>query len=384
MKKIQILFAAAALSLGLATSASAQNKEKTETRTYPSWFVGVQGGGQAVLNGYSVKDVLTPIGAVQGGAWFSPALGSRLQVNGWKSKEGIKLGDVDYGTYKFDYVGANVDVMVNLTNAFSRTDNHLFNVILLGGIGINKAWGHNYEAIPKLAWNGTPNAVDEVDSRIHNHVAHNDRVGLILDFRFNNNWSVSLEGTANHIGSRTYAINYNAGRDWQLQGLVGVTYTFGKKAAKPQPVVQQPTPAPKPAPVAQPTPVAKPKPQPKPKPTETQVVKQLASTQTEIYFEISQVEPQGAEAAKVKELAAWLKNHPTATATISGYADAGTGNAEINKKYATQRAATVERMLVEEYGIDAARLSVASFGDTVQPKSNNEENRVVICVAKEK
>ena len=92
------MLAAAALTLGIAQTVQAQQTETTETRTYPSWFVGVQGGGQAILNGYKVKDVLTPIGAVQGGAYFSPALGARIQVSGWKSKEGIKAGGVDYGT----------------------------------------------------------------------------------------------------------------------------------------------------------------------------------------------------------------------------------------------------------------------------------------------
>lgn len=379
------LLATLLLTTGVAQVATAQNTEKTETRKYPSWFIGVQGGGQAVLNGYKVKDVLTPIGALQGGAYFSPALGARLQVNGWKSKEGIKNSTADYGTYKFDYVGANLDVLINLTNAFSKTDDHLFNVILTGGIGINKAWGTNYKKLPGLTWDGTPAVRDEVGSRTHNHVAHNDRVGLILDFRFNKNWSLNLEGTANHIGSRTYAINYNAGRDWQLQALVGLTYTFGKckKCVKPVPV---PAPVEKPAPAPEPKPEAKPEPKPEPKPTAapTPVApRQLAETSVEIFFGLAKTEPVGVEADKVAQFAEWLRQHPTATATIKGYADAGTGNPRINKRYAEQRAQTVKDLLVNKYGIDASRLSVFSFGDTVQPKPNNDGNRVVLGVAKE-
>lgn len=372
------MLAVALLSLGVAQTANAQNKENGETRTYPSWFVGVQGGAQAVLNGYSLGDVITPIGALQGGVYFSPTFGARLQVNGWMSKEGIKSGDVDYGTYKFNYAAANVDLLINLTNAFSSTDDHRFNVILTAGMGVNKAWGHNYKEIPNLAWNGTAAARDEVNSRTHNHVAHNDRVGLIFDYRFNNNWSVNLEGTANHIGSRTYAINYNAGRDWQLQALVGLTYTFGKKAVKAQPVAipepVQPKPEPKP----------EPKPQPKPeKPKEPVVVKQKAETLTNIFFGLAKIQPVGAEADKVAKFAEWMKQYPTAKATIKGYADAGTGNPTINRKYAEQRAETIKRMLVEQYGIDASRLTVSSYGDTVQPMSNNDDNRVVIAAAKE-
>ena len=91
----------------------------------------------------------------------------------------------------------------------------------------------------------------------------------------------------------------------------------------------------------------------------------------------------GTEADKVAQFAEWLKQHPTAKATIKGYADAGTGNPTINKRYAEQRAETVKKLLVETYGIDASRLEVSSYGDTVQPKSNNDDNRVVLGVAKE-
>lgn len=382
MFKKKSLLAALVLTAGIAQVATAQNTEKTETRTYPFWFIGVQGGGQAVLNGYKVKDVVTPIGAIQGGAYFSPALGARLQVNGWKSKEGIKNSITDYGTYRFDYVGANLDVLINLTNAFSKTDDHLFNVILAGGIGINKAWGMNYRQVPGLTWNGTPAVRDEVGSRTHNHVAHNDRIGLILDFRFNKNWSLNLEGTANHIGSRTYAINYNAGRDWQLHALVGLTYTFGKckKCTKSAPV-------PAPAPVEKPVPAPAPKPTPAPTPekpkTETVTPRQLAETSVEVFFGLAKTEPVGAEADKVARFAEWLRQHPTAKATVKGYADAGTGNPTINKRYAEQRAQIVKELLVKKYGIDASRLNVSSCGDTVQPKAYNDDNRVVIGVAKE-
>ena len=85
----------------------------------------------------------------------------------------------------------------------------------------------------------------------------------------------------------------------------------------------------------------------------------------------------------IKEIVAWMKAHPTATATITGHADAGTGNPTINAKYAADRAAAVKQALVKA-GIDAKRLSSDSKGDTVMPYGDNEKSRVAIVIAAEK
>lgn len=389
MKSYKTFLAAGALMLAGMQTAIAQNENnngKEEVRTYPYAFVGVQGGVQAVLNGYKFGDVITPVGAVNAGAWFSPALGARVQVNGWKSKEGVK----GFGTYDFTYGAAGIDAMVNLTNAFTKTDDHVFNVILLGGVGVNKAWGHNYRSLTDAAgnnyyYNGNPvTSKTELGSRVHNHVAFQTRVGLMFDFNIGRNWSVNLEGDANHIGSRGYAHEFNAARNWQFVGLLGVTYKFGGKKAKAAPA-PAPAPAPEPKPEPKPQPKPEPKPQPKPetKPQPKPEVKK-ESMRKEVFFVINKTTSAAAEAAKVEAAAQWLKSHPAATATVQGYADKGTGNATINERLAKQRAQNVARMLTEKYGIEASRLSVSSDGDTVQPFSRNDDNRVVVIVAEEK
>jgi outer membrane protein OmpA-like peptidoglycan-associated protein len=67
--------------------------------------------------------------------------------------------------------------------------------------------------------------------------------------------------------------------------------------------------------------------------------------------------------------------------TVSGYADAGTGSKSINAKYAKQRAESVAKELTDKYGISASRITIKSFGDTVQPYKDNDRNRVVVAVA---
>ncbi len=385
MKTLKNWLAVALLSLTgtLAATAQSIDSDREETRKYPYAFVGVQGGAQAVLNGYKFTDVVTPVGAVNVGGWFSPALGARLQVNGWKSKEGVK----GFGTYDFTYGAAGVDAMVNLVNAFSKTDDHVFNVILLGGIGFNKAWQTNYKGLTNAEgdnyyWNGNPaTSKTELGSRVHNHVAFQTRIGVLFDVNVADNWSLSLEGDFNHVGSRGYAHAFNGAKDWQFVGLLGVTYKFGKKSKKakvaevvPATVVQ---PQPEPQPEAKPEPKPEVKPEPRPEVKKEQVKK-------EVFFVISSSRASESEARKVAEAAEWLKAHPTATATVKGYADKGTGTSAINERLARQRAAHVADLLVKKHGIDASRLTVGSYGDTMQPFAENDKNRVVIVEAKEK
>jgi len=384
MKSLKSLLAATAILFVGALTATAQNSkyaDREETRSYPYAFVGVQGGVQAILNGYNLKDVVTPVGGVNAGAWFSPSLGARVQAYGWRAKEGVKK----FGTYYFSYGAASLDALVNLTNAFSKTDNHAFNVILLGGLGANKAWGNHYARLnnadgTRYFYNGDPVVSEtEIGSKVHNHVAFQARAGLMFDLNVSRNLSISLEGDINHVGSRGYAHSVNGANDWQLVGLVGITYKFGSKAKKAAP-------EPEPAPVIQPQPQPKPeaKPEPKPEPKPAPVVKEKENMKKEIFFIIAKTVPSGAEAAKVSEVAEWLNAHPTATATVKGYADKGTGSHKINERYARGRAENVAKELTDKYGIAPWRLSVSSYGDTVQPKPNNDDNRLVIVVAEEK
>ena len=386
------MLAVAAFGFGATQTAVAQEQDKTETRHYPSWFVGVQGGAQAVMNGYSVKDVVTPVGALQGGAYFSPALGARVHVSGWQSKEGVK----GFGDYKFEYVGANLDMMVNLTNAFSKRDDHRFNVIFLGGLGMNKAWGEHYNDLPGYAYQGQSGSKVEVISHPSNHIAMSERVGLQFDLRLGKlrNWGVNLEVQANHIDGRSYAHEFNGAKNWQLAGYLGVTYHFGKPKSKkmicppapvqPEPVqtapVEEPVEAPVEAPVEEQTVVVQK--EETPAPVETK--KELAAMQEQICFVIGQSEIREGEAAKVSDIAAFMNEHPTATAEVQGYADKGTGTAAINARVAKQRAQAVADELTGKYGISADRLNVVSYGDTVQLFAENDKNRVVIVVAKEK
>lgn len=330
-----------------------------QTKKYPYAFFGIQGGGQAVMNGYNLGDVITgTAGAYVGGMW-TPVLGTRLHLNAWESKEGVK----NWGTYDFKYGTATVDFMANLVSAINHRDNNAVDLYLIGGIGANKVWGNNYPA-------------QELASKIHNHVAHSCKLGLMMDVNFSRCVSLNVEVDAYHHGNHDYAHEVNMSKDWQLTGMLGLKFSFpGKcKKAKPAPepipvVVEEPTP--------EPAPVVKEEAKPAP------VVKAKENMRKEIFYVIKSSNAEGENATRLQEAINWLNAHPTAKASVEGYADRGTGNPEINVTYAEQRAQAVKDALVKA-GISASRLTVKSYGDTVQPFAENDKNRCVIIVAEEK
>ena len=101
----------------------------------------------------------------------------------------------------------------------------------------------------------------------------------------------------------------------------------------------------------------------------------------DIFFLINKTDIRESEALKVKEIAHYLIKYPKAKVVVTGYADAGTGNDKINDRLAAGRADAVVKSLQEQYGIESSRISYDSKGSRVQPFSDNDMNRVSICIA---
>lgn len=373
---------AAFLMVGMGVqNAAAQEVEQKDYQPYPYAFISLQGGGQVTFTDYKSTDLLTPIGAVSVGGMFAPAVGARLNVSGWMNKGGLKSLEQ---TYDFNYVTSNLDVLINLSNVFCpKKVVHPLNVYLIGGVGLAYAWENDdFNALKSVAPDRNLNLAWKEDRLVHNF-----RVGMQLEANLSKHWGVNLEVTANNLGDR-FNSKLNGRGDWQVQGLVGLTYKFGFKKAKavPAPVpvpvpVPVEEPKPEPAPAPEPEPVVEPAPAPAPKPVvETPVA---AEKKVEIFFDINSSAIRDAEESKVAELAEWLKAHPKAKAELTGYADAGTGNPTINRELSEKRVNRIVKRLVERYGIDAKRLNSGFKGDTVQPFADNDSNRVVIGLAKE-
>lgn len=354
-----------ALSVLVAGAVSAQKEGMLRSYSY----VEAQGGVQMTATNAPMDKLITPTAALSFGHYFTPAVGARLHVNAWQSKAGIINGEY----YKWNYVTPDLDLMLNLSNIICPGKTHPLNVILLGGVGLNYAWDND----ELKALNADPREVPLMWDK--NRLSHNLRAGLRLETNPAKPLGLSLEVNANSLDDR-FNSKTNDSDDWMFTAMLGVSFRFGhkycqcKKAPEPAPVVK-PEPKPEPKPV-----VVEKKTEPKPvvKTEKKAVVKQEAvKLHKEVFYQIRE-NTNELPASVIKEVADFMKNHKDAKISIVGYADKGTGNAQLNKMYAQKRAQQFKDDLVKKYGCDAARISVDSKGDTVQPFAENDKNRCVI------
>lgn len=350
---------AAAMCLLTSGVVSAQESDKGKLKSYS--YLEVQGGGQITLTDAKMDKLITPMGAISFGHYFTPVVGARLHVSGWESKSGFD----NVGYYKYNYITTNADLLLNLTNLVCHKGDgaHPLNVIFVGGIGLTNAWGNddankmaaaNHDLNMPLVWDG-------------NRLSHNIRAGLRLETNVTKPFGVALEVAANSLDDR-FNSKYNNTDDWMITASLGLSYRFGHKYRKP---------APKPAPVVEPV-----APKPTPKPV-TRVVKRTVEKKVPVelnevrFYKLREADAEG-EKAQMQRVADFLKSYPEATISVVGYADKGTGNPKLNVKYAKQRADKYKESLVKDYGADASRIVTDSKGDTVQPFEDNDKNRCVI------
>ena len=374
------------------TEADYQEALQLGYRPAPYWFVQAQGGFGTTFTNKSFTDLMSPTASIGFGRFFGTGVGARLHLNAWESKGGFNsIKD----TYKFNYMNYDIDLLLNLSNIFSKSNHHFVDVILLGGIGFNYAWGNDdldrILASGNLPAESTSNAWGEGKSREHLY-SHNLRVGLLFDFNLAKNWSVGLEVDMNSLSDR-FNSKYSNRDDWMMTAQLGVTYKFGFKAPrKPDPIIEKkvvppppppvppvapPVVTPPPTPVAPPPVVTPPTPVTPPAPVE---VKVEPVKETIYYFESkTDLDESNKPEAKIQRIADWAKKFPKGKITVTGYADKGTGNAARNLMLSQKRADTVAQAL-KDAGVPASQIiMVDGLGDTVQPyPDNNDWNRCVI------
>ena len=383
--KYMKFFVASAFLLGLfAQTANAQDYSSLDYKPYPYVFVNAQGGIQATFTDYQAGKLITPVTSLSVGSMFNPVVGARLNFNGWKCKGGLKSIDQ---TYKFNYLNSNLDLMINLTNiVMPKQHVYPFNVYLLGGVGLTYAWDNNQ--MLSLSDNAPdPNLTYIWDD---DRLVHNFRAGVQAEWNISKHFAVNLEVNANNMADR-FNSKVNHRGDWQVQALAGVTVKFGHRkkdvssmtstAAQNNYNNNQNAATATAGQVVAPSkpeqetikPVVKPQPK-------KEVVKE--EQKVNIFFKINESQVAKNEQAKLDKVAKWLQENPHAKVQFMGYADADTGTATYNQKLSKKRAEQVTEYLVKKYGISRSRIIVDAKGDTVQPFSDNDMNRVVIGIVK--
>lgn len=358
-------------------SANAQDTQEVTYEYLPHWYFQGNVGAQYTLGEAKFSKLISPNAQLGVGYNFNPVLGARLTVNAWQSKGGWsnmtqaeKLGFTN--PYKFNYVAPALDVTLNLSNLISGFNpKRIVDISIFAGPEANIAFG-NKEAndnYAKLAANytGQPSAY-EMDPA-YNWTGTKVRVaghfGIDVDFKVSKRVAINIEGAANVLSDK-YNSKKAENPDWFFNALAGVKVALGNpyNTIVPEPV----------APIVEPV---KPEPKPEPKP----IIKKVEEKTINVFFKIRQSIISPAENVKVQEMIAFLKENPTAKVTVTGYADAGTGNPRINLKYSQNRADAVTKALIDG-GIAADRITTDAKGDTVQPFAENDSNRVTIAIAK--
>lgn len=375
MKLSKVLLSAAFLSMGLTAMAQATytDKEGTEYQFKKHAFLNLEGGAQYTLGEAKFDKLLSPNVQLGIGYQFNPWFAARIQANGWQSKGGWngfetkRDGNPYTNDYKFNYVAPGIDFMFNLSNLFfGYNPMRVFNATAFVGGGANIAWKNN--EVNEIA--STLKSLDNYNLEYlwdGTKVLPYGRCGVELGFRLSNAVSLIVEGNANVLSDH-YNSKKASNADWYFNALAGFRINLGKTYTK----KEQPAPEPAPAPIVEE--------QPAPAPAPVAEVK-IEPIRRDVFFTINSVKIVDIEDQKVKEIVDYLNKYPNAKVTVTGYADAGTGNDKINDRIAARRADIVAKSLVEKYSIPAERIVKDSKGARVQPFAENDKNRVSICIA---
>ena len=386
--KLFIVAALAWVSMGAMAQKTKQVVDRVEPRTVQefdhqevekkfksNWFLNLEGGAQYTLGEAKFKKLISPNVQLGLGYQFTPVFAMRLQANAWQSKGGWSAfrahkGDEPYtNDYKYKYVAPGLDFMFNLSNLFCGWNpDRVFNVTAFLGGGANIAWD-----------NGQVNDIAKtlVDLDAYNleylwdgtKVRPFGRAGLELGFRLSDYVNLILEGNAN-ITTDKYNSKKAENPDWYFNALAGLRINLGKGYRTEthdvyRDVLVYDT-------IYKVVEIIDPQPR-----------EVIQSIRRDVFFMRNKTDIRPEEADKVQDIARFLQQFPQTTVTIVGYADVQTGNAQINDRLAARRADVVVKSLIEDYGISADRIHFDSKGDTVQPFSENDMNRVAICIAKE-
>lgn len=335
-------------------------KEPEKITFKPHWFIQAQVGAAHTVGEAKFTDLISPAAALNVGYKFVPAFGARIGVSGWQAKGGWVNPQQ---TYKYKYLQGNVDIMADLSTLFCGFNpKRVFNGYLFAGAGLNRGFD-NDEA-------------NALDTRTHEleylwqegKFLATGRFGLGCDLRLNDRISINLEANANALSDKFNS--KKAGNcDWQLNALVGLSIKLGKSYTKTAPVYYEPDPVvaeqPKSASVVE-----------QPQPKEEVIAEPMKQN---IFFAINSAKIQDDQQPKIASLVEYMEKHPDAKVSVTGYADVNTGNPKINNKLSEKRAFNVAEALKAK-GIAANRIKMTFKGDTVQPYSTPEENRVSICI----
>ncbi len=371
MKKIFL----AALALTMSGLASAQSALKSDTtqvveyntdkykvetnRFWNNWVISVGGGVQVFFGDHDRQlpfgQRISPALDINVGKWFSPDIGVRLGYSGWKLNGATRWGiahstgeQVDGwgdGLYKskLNYYNIHLEAMFNFSNIISGyKENRFYDCIPYAGVGLMHA----------------------TQDPIRTEVA--GQIGVLNTFRLSDGWSLNLDLRGTWVSDQFDGESGGRTGEGLLAATIGVTYKIKPRGWSRSKTVTRTI-----------------------YPTEAinamrdrinqltadnehlrealaendkskvqTLTRQIASANL-VTFQIGKSKLSNEARVNLGMMAEVIKQGDSSTVyTITGYADAGTGNKKLNERLSKARAEAVRDCLVKEFGVNEKQLEV--------------------------
>lgn len=370
MKKLVLLFAAAAM----AVSVSAQTV--TESKTFDNFYIGINVGAQVKTTNEAWMKNLNSNAGLRIGRWFTPVFGLAAESNVYfndhcshfmpQSKTIARymntslIATVNFSNWFAGYKGEPrtfefVPVFgFGWGHTFGTEDN--FNVLtskagidFTFNLGSKKAWQIYVE--PSMNWALNGYGYEGVAYDI-NKSAFQLNAGIVYKFKNSNgshNFTIAqlrdqseIDGLNSQINNLRNDLNNKdsqlSAKDKQIKDLQNALDECNKKPKYVKPAT-------------------------------------ATNLQPTVLFQQGKSNVEKSQMPNIELIAQYMKNHPEANIEIKGYASPE-GPKELNQKLSEKRAEAVKKVLVKKYKIAAGRLTTKGMGATDKLFKQVEFNRV--------
>lgn len=370
MKKLVLLFAAAAM----AVSVSAQTV--TESKTFDNFYIGINGGAQVKTTNEAWMKNLNSNAGLRIGRWFTPVFGLAAESNVYFNDHCSHFMPQSKTIAR--YMNTSLIATVNFSNWFAgyKGEPRTFEFVPVFGFG----WGHtfgteeNFNVLtskagidftfnlgskkawqiyvePSMNWALNGYGKEGVAYDI-NKSAFQLNAGIVYKFKNSNgshNFTIAqlrdqseIDGLNSQINNLRNDLNNKdsqlSAKDKQIKDLQNALDECNKKPKYVKPAT-------------------------------------ATNLQPTVLFQQGKSNVEKSQMPNIELIAQYMKNHPEANIEIKGYASPE-GPKELNQKLSEKRAEAVKKVLVKKYKIAASRLTTKGMGATDKLFKQVEFNRV--------
>ena len=370
MKKLVLLFAAAAM----AVSVSAQTV--TESKTFDNFYIGINGGAQVKTTNEAWMKNLNSNAGLRIGRWFTPVFGLAAESNVYFNDHCSHFMPQSKTIAR--YMNTSLIATVNFSNWFAgyKGEPRTFEFVPVFGFG----WGHtfgteeNFNVLtskagidftfnlgskkawqiyvePSMNWALNGYGYEGVAYDI-NKSAFQLNAGIVYKFKNSNgshNFTIAQLRDQNEIDGLNSQINSLRGdlndkdaqlsaKDKQIKDLQNALDECNKKPKYVKPAT-------------------------------------ATNLQPTVLFRQGKAVVDKSQMPNIELIAQYMKNHKDAKVEIKGYASPE-GNKDFNQALSQKRADAVKNVLVKKYKIAADRLTTKGMGATDKLFKQVEFNRV--------